>query len=168
MNDIVKGSNLSKGAIYDHFESKERLFLTLWERQYNLGKGQVAQLFSPDDTAADKMLKLADMVLKTLCESTKESGRMLLEFMISASRIDALESDLKNRYNAMHSPLVEIIEEGIKNGEFKADTDSKSLSSILFATLEGLSLHYLTLGINFDAKKIEDTLMNVVLKGIMA
>ncbi|UCH57769.1 MAG: helix-turn-helix transcriptional regulator, partial [Candidatus Bathyarchaeota archaeon] len=56
MNDIVKESGLSKGAIYGHFESKERLFLSLLERQTVLGIGQLRQMFSPDETAVDKLL----------------------------------------------------------------------------------------------------------------
>jgi AcrR family transcriptional regulator len=168
MNDIVKESGLSKGAIYGHFESKERLFLSLWERQTVVGIGQLRQIFSPEDTAVDKLLKVAEMTMVSSCDCPREVGRMQMEFMVAASRMKAMEPDMQKRYETIHTFIAEIFEEGIENGEFKADIDSESLTSILFAALDGLGLHYATLGIEFDAKQLQDTLMKVVLEGILA
>jgi AcrR family transcriptional regulator len=167
MNDIVKESNISKGAIYSHFESKEKLFLALWERQTRIGIEQLKTMFSPDDSAADKLVKVADMTVSSSCDCPRGVGRMLLEFMVSASRVEALEPDLQNRYSTIHAFIVEIFEEGIRNGEFKPNIDPKILTSILFAALDGLTLHWATLGIKFETKKIQETLMEVVFRGIL-
>ena len=168
MNDIVKESGFSKGAIYGHFESKERLFLSLWERLTVLGIGQLRQMFSPDDTVVDKLLKVAGMTMASSCDCPPEVGRMQLEFMVAASRMESLEPDMQKRYETIHTFIREIFEEGVENGEFKENLDSQSLTSLLFASLDGLGLHYATLGIEFDAKRMQDTLMKVVLEGILA
>ncbi|MBC8224033.1 TetR/AcrR family transcriptional regulator [Candidatus Bathyarchaeota archaeon] len=167
-NGIVKESGLSKGAIYGHFESKERLFLSLWERQTVVGIGQLRQMFSPDETAVDKLLKVAEMTMASSCDCPPEVGRMQLEFMVAASRMKALEPDMQKRYETIHTFINEIFEEGVENGEFRKDLDSDALTSILFASLDGLGVHYATLGIEFDAKRLQDTLMKVVLEGILA
>ncbi len=168
MNDIVKESGFSKGAIYGHFESKERLFLSLWERQTVVGIGQLRQMFSPDETAVNKLLKVAEMNMASSCDCPREVVRMQMEFMVTASRMKSLEPDMQKRYETIHKFIVEIFEEGIENGEFKADTDVESLTSLLFAAIDGLGLHYATLGIEFDAKRLQDTLVKVVLEGILA
>lgn len=168
MNDIVSESGLSKGAIYSHFESKERLFLSLWERQTTIGIEQLRQMFSPEDTAVDKLLKVAEVTMVSSCNCPQEVVRIQLEFMIAASRMAALGPDLQKRYETIHRFIVDIVEEGIKNGEFKSDIDSRSLTSLLFATFEGLSLHYATLGIEFDSKKLQETLANLAFKGILS
>jgi len=168
MNDIVKESGFSKGAIYGHFESKERLFLSLWERQTVLGIGQLRQMFSPDETAVNKLLKVAEMNMASSCDCPREVVRMQMEFMVTASRMKSLEPDMQKRYETIHKFILEIFEEGIENGEFKADTDVESLTSLLFAAIDGLGLHYATLGIEFDAKRLQDTLIKVVLEGIQA
>jgi AcrR family transcriptional regulator len=168
MNDIVKDSGFSKGAIYGHFESKERLFLSLWERQTIVGIGQLRQMFSPDDNAMDKLLKVAEMTMASSCDCPREMGRMQIEFMVAASRMKSLEPDMQKRYETIHGFIREIFEEGVEKGEFKTDLDSQALTSILFAALDGLGLHYATLGIEFDAKRLQDTLMKVVLNGILA
>ena len=168
MNDIVKESGFSKGAIYGHFESKERLFLSLWKRLTVVGISQLRQMFSPDDTAVDKLLKVAEMTMASSCDCPPEVGRMQLEFMVAASRMESLEPDMQKRYETIHTFIREIFEEGVENGEFKENLDSQSLTSLLFASLDGLGLHYATLGIEFDAKRLQDTLMKVVLEGILA
>lgn len=168
MNDIVKESGFSKGAIYSHFESKERLFLSLWERQTVLGIGQLRQLFSPGLKAVEKLLMVAEMTMVGSCECPPEVGRMQIEFMVAASRMESLEPDIQKRYETIHTFIREIFEEGVQNGEFKDDLDCQSLTSILFASLDGLGLHYATLGIKFDSKRLQDTLMKVVLEGILS
>jgi AcrR family transcriptional regulator len=168
MNDIVRESGFSKGAIYGHFESKERLFLSLWERQTVVGIGQLRQMFSPDESAVDKLLKVAAMTMVSSCDCPREVGRMQMEFMVVASRMESLAPDMQKRYETIHTFIREMFDEGIEKGEFKEDLDSQALTSILFAALDGLGLHYATLGIEFDAKRLQETLMKVVLEGILA
>jgi AcrR family transcriptional regulator len=168
MNDIVKKSGFSKGAIYNHFESKERLFLSLLEKQTVIGMDQLRQMFSPDDAAVEKMKKVLDMTMVSTCDCPPEVGRMQLEFMVTASRMDSITQDMQKRHNTIHSFIVELIEEGKQSGEFKQEIDSDSLTSLLYAVLDGLGLHYATLGIEFDSERLKNTLLKVVLEGILA
>ena len=166
MNDIVKASGQSKGAIYNHFESKERLFLSLLEKQTILGLNQLKDSFDPKDTTVDKLKKVLDLTMVNSCDCPSEVGRMQIEFMIAASRIKSLTADMKNRYQTIHMFIRELFEEGIRKGEFRSDIDSESLTSLLYATLEGLGLHYSTLGIAFDSQRLKEVLLKVVFEGI--
>ena len=116
----------------------------------------------------DKLLKVAEMNMTSSCDCPRDVVRMQLEFMIEASRMESLETDIEKRYETIHAFIVEILDEGIENGEFKPDVDTKALTSILFAAIEGLSLHYATLGKKFNTKRLQDTLSKVVLEGILA
>ena len=167
MNDIVEASGQSKGAIYNHFKSKERLFLSLLEKQTMLGLNQLKDSFASEDTAVEKLRKVLDLTIVNSCDCPTEVGRMQIEFMIAASRIKSLTSDMKNRYNTIHAFVRELIDEGINNGEFKSEVDSESLTSLLYATLEGLGLQYATLGIEFDSQRLKDVLLKVVFEGIL-
>ena len=167
MNDIVEVSGQSKGAIYNHFESKERLFLSLLEKQTMLGLNQLKGSFTSEETAVEKLRKVLDLTMVNSCDCPSEVGRMQIEFMIAASRIKSLTFDMKNRYNTIHAFVRELIDEGINNGEFKSEVDSESLTSLLYATLEGLGLQYATLGIQFDSQRLKDALLKVVFEGIL-
>lgn len=168
MNDIVKDSGFSKGALYNHFESKERLFLSLWEHQTNVGIEQLRQLFSPENKAVDKIIKVAEMTMASSCDCPREMGRIQIEFMIAAARMKSLEPDMQKRYETIHRFIREIFEEGVKNGEFKSGLDYHDVTSILFAALDGLQLHFATLDIEFDTKHLQDTLVKMVFEGILA
>lgn len=167
MNDIVRKSGQSKGAIYNHFENKERLFLTLLESQTNIGLKQLREIFSEKDSTIQKIKKVLDITMDNSCDCPTETGRMQIEFMIAASRIESITKDMQNRYKTIQLFITELIEEGIKKGEFNPEIDSNSLASLLYATLEGLGLEYATLGIEFDSNRLKDTLMNLILKGIL-
>jgi AcrR family transcriptional regulator len=167
MNDIVEASGQSKGAIYNHFKSKEQLFLSLLEKQTMLGLNQLKDSFASEDTAVEKLRKVLDLTIVNSCDCPTEVGRMQIEFMVAASRIKSLTSDMKNRYNTIHAFVRELIDEGINNGEFKSEVDSESLTSLLYATLDGLGLQYATLGIEFDSQRLKDVLLKVVFEGIL-
>ncbi len=168
MNDIVKESGVSKGAIYNHFENKERLFLTLLDAQTVVGLEQAGLLFSEDDTYTDKVKKLIHMTFESSINCPREICMMQTEFMVTASRLDSLQGDMQKRYLAIFDFIVDIVEEGKKAGEFQQDLDSRSIVTLVYATLDGLCYQYATLGLPFDAERLESIFTELVIKGIQA
>ena len=167
MNDIVEASGQSKGAIYNHFKNKEMLFLSLLENQTRLGLEQLKNSFTKKDTTVDKLRKVLDLTMINSCDCPSEVGRMQIEFMIAASRIKSLTSEMKERYNIIHTFVRELINEGIKKGEFKPKLDSDSITSLLYATIDGLGLQYSTLGIEFDSQRLKKALLKTIFEGIL-
>jgi AcrR family transcriptional regulator len=168
MNDIVKKSGVSKGAIYNHFESKERLFMALLNIQTELGIGQIEAMFGKEDTSIDKLKKIFKMTFSSSVNCTREMCMMQTEFMVTASRIESLGPALQNRYYMIHQFVVDIIEEGKKHGEIKQDIDSAGMVTLVFATVDGLGFQYATLGMSFDADRLETLLMEMVFREIQA
>jgi AcrR family transcriptional regulator len=166
MNDIVNESGVSKGAIYNHFESKELLFMNLLDIQTEVGLEQVAALFSDGDTTIDKLKKIFKATFGSSVACTRDVCMMQTEFMVTASRIESLGPDLQKRYHTIHRFVVDIIEEGKKLREIKQDIDSESLVTLIFATLDGLGFQYATLGVNFDVDRLEKLLMEMVFREI--
>jgi AcrR family transcriptional regulator len=167
MNDVVEASGQSKGAIYNHFKNKEMLFLSLLENQTRLGLEQLKNSFTKKDTTVDKLQKVLDLTMINSCDCPSEVGRMQIEFMIAASRIKSLTSEMKERYNIIHAFVRELINEGVKKGEFKSELDSDSITSLLYATIDGLGLQYSTLGIEFDSQRLKKALLKMVFEGIL-
>jgi TetR/AcrR family transcriptional repressor of nem operon len=168
MNDIVNVSGASKGAIYNHFESKERLFMSLLNIQTEVGLEQIAAIFSEEDTSIDKLKKIFKATFGSSVACTREICMMQTEFMVTASRIESLGPDLQKRYRAIQQFVVDIIEEGKKLGEIKQDLNSESLVALVFATFDGLGFQYATLGIRFDVESLEKLLMEMVFRDLEA
>ena len=167
MDDIVKESGLSKGAIYGYFDSKQEIFLALSDRCIESELGSMRSAFSPDDSASKKLDKSAEIHFDTSVQSV-EFCRMSLECRIEAPRIESLCSKMESRYEMVHEFIAEMIIEGIRKGEFRQDIDPDALSSIIHATLDGLNLHRATTGKDIDLKKIKNTFLTVLLEGINA
>jgi AcrR family transcriptional regulator len=168
MNDIVKESGVSKGAIYNHFESKERLFMSLLNIQTEIGLEQILALFSDEDTTIDKLKKIFKATFNSSVACTRELCMMQTEFMVTASRIESLVPELQRRYRTIQQFVVDIIEEGKILGEIKQDIDSESLVALVFATLDGLGFQFATLGISFDVDSLEKLLMEMVFRDLEA
>jgi AcrR family transcriptional regulator len=162
MDEIVSGSGLSKGAIYGYFRSKEDLFLALQEHQQASGFEQIKSMFSPKETAKSKLVKIIDLVFASQAECSKEDCRIVFEFWVAAPRIKSLQGRMNSRYKKSHRFLASIIKEGIINGEFRQDVDADSLTSLLMATLDGLSLHWTLTSQDFDWEKIKNMILNQV------
>ena len=166
MNDIVKESGVSKGAIYNHFESKERLFLSLMEAQTQVGFSQLEATFSDDDTSVDKLRKVLMITFGNSVSCPRELCMMQTEFMVSASRIESIVPELQKRYLMIRDFMVAIVDDGKRRGEIRKELDSESIVTLVFATLDGLGFQYSTLGIAFETDRLLAQLMEMVLREI--
>ncbi len=172
MDDIVKESGLSKGAIYGYFESKQELFLALSDRRLASILDEIQSIFSPKDSALQKIDKAVEITfgprIEISEEASREACRMNLELWVEAPRIKFLQHRLDGRYETAHKFVADIIDEGMSKGEFRQDIDSGALASILLATIDGLSLHWATTGQDFDWQEIKNTLLAVLSEGVLA
>ena len=60
-----------------------------------------------------------------------------------------------------------IIEEGVESGAFRDDVTPEHVSAILFATADGLNLHYATAGVDFDWRHTEGAFLDLVFNGLL-
>jgi AcrR family transcriptional regulator len=165
MDDIVKESGLSKGAIYGHFSSKENLFLAVQKRKLASAFNKVE--FSPDDTAIEKLKKTLDLFFEDDCQCPRESSVMNLEIFLAAARIESSKADLERHFAEGHRFIQSIIDEGIEKGEFKKGIDSSAITAVLDATIDGLQLRW-ALGGEYDWSKIKATLIELATQGVLA
>ncbi|MFW9958100.1 MAG: TetR/AcrR family transcriptional regulator [Candidatus Odinarchaeota archaeon] len=166
MDDIVKESGFSKGAIYSHFDSKESLFLELQKKFATLSAGTLISLLSHEKTALSKLEKAADLVFASVCEVSDDECRMDLEFQLASSRIPKMKTILRKQQSALSDLLSGIIKEGIDNGEFRKDLDADSIAIILISAIGGLSTLLITTGIKLDWQSIKNSLVSLTSHGL--
>ncbi len=90
-----------------------------------------------------------------------------MEFMVTASRKDSLREKYADQFTMIHQFISELITEGIKQGEFRPDIDVDNVATLLIATLNGLSLLWVTMGVNLDSEKVKNSFLTLVRKGIL-
>lgn len=137
MDDIVRRSGLSKGALYWHFENKKALFrslVELWQADY----APTLEQLDGRQSAREKLHILKEGVKRSVA-IRPDLIRAQLEFYSLAVRDDEYREWLGAVYREQMQFLQSVIEEGIERGEFRK-FDAERLCRMLAAYTDGLML----------------------------
>jgi len=166
MDDIVAESGLSKGTLYWYFKGKDDLFksaiLSFFERSF--GQEEAIADLEQCPTAAEKLRFLAQVIVG-LGEWAKGIFNLFLEFWASSTRREEaarLWTDLLVQYKDL---LVGIIEEGIRNGEFRP-VDAEPLVWAMMSTYDGLAA-YVMLMPDLELERISHVFIETLLRGLV-
>ena len=136
MDDIVKVSGLSKGAIYWYYKSKKEIFLSLINHWVNKFGVTLNHIVEEDHSASDQLHELFAFFLN-IFEKNPDVLKAELEFWALASR----DSDFRKKTQVVYHELLELIEatltKGVENGEFK-NLDVKVAALSIMVNIEGI------------------------------
>tara|TARA_B100001250_G_scaffold380526_1_gene372031 strand:- start:4192 stop:4788 length:597 start_codon:yes stop_codon:yes gene_type:complete len=164
MDDIVSESDLSKGAIYWYYKSKKEIYLSLvdhWVSEYSSGMFEALEEI---ESASEKLKKLFHFFSDQF-KNNPVTFKVLVEFWRMASLDNSFNKKLQHVYQDFQDYLMEIIDLGIKKGEFKKIDPRITALSILI-NIEGI--HWFTL---FDKSGVQaheyiDTITDFILNGL--
>lgn len=148
IDDIVAYSGMSKGAIYNYFESKEDIYVQLMNTQTEKDLSRFKQETDALSTSTEKLRYFFTLFAEVnLNEQKQRSIQVQIEFFLNSGRDDQLKKLMIDRFkNLYQKMLTEIIEEGKKAGEFGSDVNSDIIAALFWGILDGVSLHYSVIG----------------------
>lgn len=126
IDDILKESGIAKGTLYYHFKSKEDILSAMIERQIERRKQSIQQI-AEDKTisAAEKLFQVITLLSKsgTLADGLHEKEN------------SELHQKSFTRSLMLFAPIVtDIIEQGIKSGEFSTPYPRESVELLFCAS----------------------------------
>ncbi len=157
MDDIVRESGLSKGALYHHFAGKEEVFLGLFdefERAIWAGWQATAELDAPKAIA-----RQGDIVLEQVLGVPGVIDAWIEFLGHSQSR-----ERFANIYTQSRGQLARTIRAGIRAGQL-ARCNASALAATLTAIIEGLILQALA-DRSFDARRHWRSAWRLLLDGV--
>ncbi|MFB0536750.1 MAG: TetR/AcrR family transcriptional regulator [Anaerolineae bacterium] len=165
MDDIAAESGLSKGSLYWYFKSKDDLFAAaIMSLLMDVGEEAVAAL-EQYTTASDKLRALAQSAAN-LSKKAKGFFSLFLEFWASSSRREEAGQLWVGLLVQYKDIVVEIIEQGIRNGEFKP-VDAEQLVWAMMAAYDGLAA-YIMLVPDMDLERVSQVFVETLLNGLTA
>jgi len=165
MDDIAAKSGLSKGTLYWYFKSKDDLFAAaIRSFLMDVGEGAVAAL-EQCTTASDKLCALAQSAAN-LSKKVEGFFSLFLEFWASSPRREEAGQLWVGLLTQYKDVVVEVIEEGVRNGEFKP-VDAEQLVWALLAAYDGLAA-YIMLIPDMDLEQISQVFIETLLDGLAA
>lgn len=165
MDDIAAESGLSKGTLYWYFKSKDDLFAAAITSSIADWGAKAVTALEQYPTASSKLRTLARWMVD-LCKRFEGFFGLFLEFWASSPRREEagqLWVDLLIQYKDI---VVKIIEEGVRNGEFKP-VDAEQLVWALMATYDGLAAYVMFIP-DMDLEQVSQIFVETLLNGLAA
>ncbi len=142
--EVARRADVGKGTVYEYFESKESLFLALfqWYCQVSL---QSALPSAGDVTTAEESLKAFGRSTVQVILSNWELFPLTMEFWSEASQAsqrEGLFTVMREMYEGYRAVVVEILRTGQASGEFRQDIDLEALAAMVVGAFDGMFLQY--------------------------
>lgn len=172
MDDLVRASGMSKGAIYHYFKSKEEVYDHMLQQQADEAIHKLKNIFSTLDTTIEKVNVLFDMYTSDewLKEPKLNNVRNQLEHWISGSRADDRKK-YENHSELLYDFLNTILQDGQNNGEISKEIITSHAAKIFWGMIDGILLHATVLQPAFPYSEIvktsKDMYITYLTRGVM-
>lgn len=131
MDDIARHLSVSKKTLYQHFVDKDELVTMVVQSRLNDQKKIYDEIAEQSENAIDELHRIGDCLQK----HTQESNPTLL-FDIQKFHPKAWNVWIDYKNKIIRCSVVRNIEQGIKDGHFRADINPEILASYRLASTE--------------------------------
>jgi TetR/AcrR family fatty acid metabolism transcriptional regulator len=163
--DISKQAGLSEAALYEYFQGKEDLLLTipdLWVSE--LLKDLDEQLFGVKG-AENKLRKYLWWYLRRIEQSPLDAK---IVYLFLKTNANFLNTEVYANVKKLYSYLIDIFEEGLKTGEMKSDLDSRIARDIFVGTLDHIITRWLLKDMSYSLFDNLDNTFNLIVSAFKA
>ncbi len=164
MDQVAADAGISKGSIYNYFQSKQDLFTQLFLQGMAEGEAQTDKLVRQPMGAHQKLGQLLDMWFERFSHYQK-MGRLVLEFWATAAGEDQqgpFTIAMQALYDRYLQRVTEIIQQGIDAGEFTVKYGPQTAAALIMAIVDGIGLQA-QLGVR---KQLNDEYLAALKQGI--
>ena len=164
VDDICTEAEISKGAFYHHFASKQALFLALLDGWLKIVDTAIEA--SKDKTAPETFMQMAE-AFPYIFETAGNHLPMFMEFWLQASRDQKIWQASIAPYRRYHKYFTSLIKKGVEEGSF-VNVDPQIASRLIISAAMGLLLQSLLdpKGANWEkvARESTNLLLNSLVK----
>jgi len=145
LKDIVEEAGMSRGWIYLYFKDKIEIFEALilyLDQQIDDSILNRSNQQSKAKIIRDFLESYYD-IFPTIEDSIYPA---IYEFWISGWREPRAKAFFMNRYEKIRELLSNLIQEGIKQGEFQPSIPAEDIAKMMMSTVDGILIHSLAFG----------------------
>ncbi len=164
MDDIVHESGLSKGAIYWYFKSKDELISELMNTFFDPKEIEKLEQMLAKGSARERIDKFIGYIIEQM-NMMRRFRPVVQELYVIALRDQKIKKMTKKSFQESVPLLQGIIEDGIKNKEFRK-VDAYQVTLALYELVEGTALFWSLDLVDVDFEKQLRGGINLILDGI--
>ena len=165
MDDIVRVSGLSKGAIYWYYKSKKEVYLSLvnhWVFKYSATLNHIVE---EDLPAADQLRALFQFFVNQY-QTNPQPFKAMMEFWSLAARDADVRIKMQKVYTEFLNLIENILAKGVESGEFDP-LDTKIAALSIVVNIEGIFWFAIFDVPGVSAPEYIDTISNFILTGLV-
>jgi len=166
MDDIAKEAQLSKGALYLYFKSKDAIITHLLDKLFEREFADLSMVVGEDHPASEKLTLFAEAIIADLKNWTRLIP-IMYEFLGRLFRQSVVQQAFKKYMCTYLNMITPLIQEGIDSGEFNAK-DAKSVAITIGALFEGTILLWVYDKESVDLEKHIHDGIDLLMKGLRA
>ncbi|MBD8499729.1 TetR/AcrR family transcriptional regulator [Paenibacillus arenosi] len=138
MQDIMEVTGLTKGGIYGCFSSKEDIALEAFDYSTKLVAERFMTAIDGEATATAKILAMCEVYRDAAHNPPLKGGCPLLNTAVESDQtIPLLREKASEAYIDMLTIIQNILEQGIRDGEYHSEMDTEATASFILSSLEG-------------------------------
>jgi AcrR family transcriptional regulator len=161
MREIAKAAGMGKSTLYDYYQTKDDILVSYFEHEIDKITTQAEQIIQGNSTYSEKLRKIMQAHLNFLMDSKQTFLKLTLE----AQRLSQESQEhIQTHRHAYQDMLRSLIEEGIRQGEFRPVNPLFAARSIFSL----LSISVFTTRPTGTPDEMLDQALGILLQGIQA
>ena len=166
ISDVAKETGVSDTTIYEYFSSKEELLFSIPREGIELSKEILDANLSYISGASNKLRGM----IYHLCKFYQEDPYLAsICLMTLKTNKKFMETDIYKDLIEYYKTILNVIEQGIQDGELKSDIDPYFVRSVIIGSIEFIVIRWLMYGCPEDKSQPlnnVDPLFKLVMSGI--
>lgn len=155
LSDIEDASGLTKGAIYKHFKSKEKLEAETLGYLSQIMMQNLGRQIKEKATAPEKLRAIFEYHANYVMHPPVKGGCPLLNVAIESDDSNpALRKQAVVMLDGLRDAIVRILDNGIRFGQLRRGIDTQYYATLIIASLEGAIMMSKLRGNNHDMIRV--------------
>ncbi|WP_432939984.1 TetR/AcrR family transcriptional regulator [Kribbella sp. CA-253562] len=148
MADVIRESELSAGAVYGYFRSKDEIIAAIADSALSTVDELFEGILSTDDplSPADAMRVVLEHVVKIAGRPGGDVTRVGLQAWAESMHNPAIAAVAKQKYTILRAHYAAVARRAQADGTLPADVEPEHIAQVLFGMLPGFILQRLMLG----------------------
>jgi len=139
VQDICNKAEISKGAFFYHFPTKEFLFLEILDKYLSELDKRMNEIEKRSKNTLKAMEEMV-VILEEIFITSEGKFTIFLEFLRKASKETEIMKKISYQFQKYKKYVYEMIENGKKEGNIKKEIDSEFISQLIISLAIGMIL----------------------------
>jgi TetR/AcrR family transcriptional repressor of nem operon len=162
INDIIQAAGTSKGGFYNHFVSKEDLFLEVLAESQRIWRGMVLTSINEIESPTEKIIQILVNYRDRYLKDTDNfpGGCIFITFSVELDDTRPhLVKEVHKGFEGFKSLLKKLLEDAVELGELPGDLNTNTVSEMLFTGMLGASVLY---GVNKSTSALDCSIDSLI------